>query len=83
MTHLDKIARLFQQFRAHDEPIALIQQATTAHQKIIIGTAGDIVQRGIESNITSPAVIVIGKVVNESEIANLLVTVNSRVIAEE
>jgi uroporphyrin-III C-methyltransferase len=83
MTHLDKIARLFQQFRAHDEPIALIQQATTVHQKIIIGTTGDIVQRAIESNITSPAVIVIGKVVNENDVANLLVTVNSRVIAEE
>jgi uroporphyrin-III C-methyltransferase len=84
MTHLPKIARLFQQFRAHREPIALVQQATTAKQKIIVGTAGDIVQRAIESNITSPAVIIIGKVVNESELANLLVTTsNSRVIAEE
>ena len=83
MTHLAKIAGLFQQFRAHNEPIALIQQATTSHQKIIVGTAGDIVQRGLESNITSPAVIVIGKVVNESDVANLLVTINSRVIAEE
>jgi uroporphyrin-III C-methyltransferase len=84
VTHLPKIARLFQQFRAHSEPVALVQQATTAKQKIIVGTAGDIVQRGIESNITSPAVIIIGKVVNESEVANLLVaTNNSRVIAEE
>jgi uroporphyrin-III C-methyltransferase len=83
MTHLQKIARLFQQFRSPQEPVAIIQQATTKHQKIIIGTAGDIVQRGIESNISSPAVIVIGKVVNEAEVANLLVTVNSRVIAEE
>ena len=84
MTHLAKIARLFQEFRAHSEPIALIQQATTAHQKIVFGTAGDIVQRGIESNITSPAIIVIGKVVNESDVASLLATVNnSRVIAEE
>ena len=83
MTHLQKIVGLFQQFRSQREPMALIQQATTAHQKIVIGTAGDIVQRGIESNISSPAVIVIGKVVNESEITNLLVSVNSTVIAED
>jgi uroporphyrin-III C-methyltransferase len=83
MTHLTKIARLFQHFRTHNEPIAVIQQATTAHQKIIVGTAGDIVQRAVESNITSPAVIVIGNVVTEGEVANLLVTVNSGVIAEE
>ena len=78
MTHLQKIAGLFQQFRSLEEPVALIQQATTAHQRIVIGTAGDIVQRGIDSNVSSPAVIVIGKVVNESEVANLLVTINSR-----
>jgi len=78
MTHLQKIAGLFQQFRSREEPVALIQQATTVHQRIVIGTAGDIVQRGIESNVSSPAVIVIGKVVNESEITNVLVTINSR-----
>ena len=82
MTHLAKIARLIQQFRSHNEPVALIQHATTPHQKIIVGTAGDIVQRGSESNIASPAVIVIGKVVNESDVTSLLVT-NSRVIAKE
>jgi len=78
MTHLQKIARLFHQFRSREEPMALIQQATTTHQRIVIGTAGDIVQRGIESNVSSPAVIVIGKVVNESELINQLVTINSR-----
>src|SRR5688572_22524143 len=78
MTHLQKIAGLFQQFRSRQEPVALIQQATTLHQKIVIGTAENIVQRGIESNLSSPAVIVIGKVVNESEISTLLVTINSR-----
>ena len=78
MTHLQKIAGLFEQFRSRQEPFALIQQATTAHQKIVIGTAGDIVQRGAESNVSSPAVIVIGKVVNESDVTNLVATVNSR-----
>ncbi|HEX6226318.1 MAG TPA: uroporphyrinogen-III C-methyltransferase [Chryseolinea sp.] len=77
MTHLDKIARLVQQFRSHAEPIALIQHATTAHQKIVIATAGDVVQRRLESNITSPAVIVVGKVVHESAVANVLATVES------
>jgi uroporphyrin-III C-methyltransferase len=83
MTHLEKIARLFQQFRSQAEPMALIQQATTRHQRIVIATAGDIVQRGIESEISSPAVIVIGKVVNESKLTNLLVRVNTGAIAED
>jgi uroporphyrin-III C-methyltransferase len=72
MTHLEKIAEVFQAARSQSEPMALIQQATTQHQKIVIGTAGDIVQRAIEFGISSPAVIVIGKVVNESELAGLL-----------
>ena len=83
MTHLEKIAGLFQQHRSPHEPMALIQQATTPDQKIAIGVAGDIFQRAIEMNISSPAVIVIGKVVNENEITNVLVNVNSAVIGED
>jgi uroporphyrin-III C-methyltransferase len=75
MTHLEKIAKIFQAARSLSEPMALIQQATTQHQKVAIATAGDIVQRATEIGISSPAVIIIGKVVNESELAGLLATV--------
>ena len=73
MTHLKKIAERFQSGRSFDEPMALIQEATTANQKIVIGTAGDICERAAANDISSPAVIVIGKVVNESDLTTLLV----------
>ncbi|HZI24556.1 MAG TPA: uroporphyrinogen-III C-methyltransferase [Chryseolinea sp.] len=75
MTHLEKIAGIFKAARCQSEPMALIQQATTPHQKVVIATAGDIVERALESGISSPAVIIIGKVVNESDLAGLLDTV--------
>jgi len=71
MTHLEKIAEVFQATRSQSEPMALIQQATTQHEKVVIATAGDIVQRAIEFGISSPAVIIIGRVVNESDLAGL------------
>ena len=83
MSHLKNIALLFQQLRSPDEPIAVIQEATTPRQKIATGTVSDVVQRAEEMGLSSPAVIVIGKVVQECDRQNLLVTVNSRVIAEE
>ena len=83
MSHLKNIALLFQQLRSPDEPIAVIQEATTPRQKIATGTVSDVVQRAEEMGLSSPAVIVIGKVVQECDRQNLLVRVNSRVIAEE
>jgi uroporphyrin-III C-methyltransferase len=83
MSHLKNIALLFQQLRSPDEPIAVIQEATTPRQKIATGTVSDVVQRAEEMGLSSPAVIVIGKVVQECDRQNLLVTVYSRVIAEE
>lgn len=82
VVHLQKIADLFQRLRSPNEPMALIQEVTLAGQKVIIGTAADIFGRAIENEITSPAIIVIGKVVNEYEITNLLMQSHSRVIAE-
>jgi uroporphyrin-III C-methyltransferase len=83
MSHLKKITELFQQLRSPNEPIALIQEATTPRQKIAIGTVADIVQCAAEMGISSPAVIVIGRVVQECDRHNLLVAVKSRVIAED
>lgn len=71
MTHLPKIAHIFEHTRSANEPVALIQQATWAEQKIAIGTASDIVSLAITNQISSPAVIVIGKVVSESSTTEL------------
>ncbi|WP_276366475.1 uroporphyrinogen-III C-methyltransferase [Chryseolinea sp. H1M3-3] len=83
MSHLQKIAELFKTFRSPEEPVALIQEATTSNQKIAIGTAGNICQSAHAAGITSPAVIVIGKVVDENTVTNAMVVLKSRVIAED
>lgn len=83
VSHLQKIASLFMEMRSANEPIAVIQQATMTEQKVVVGTVSDIFQRVIDSKITSPAVIVIGKVVLEREPESVLVTANIGVIPQE
>ncbi len=65
MSHLKKIVSVFGQARSAFEPIAIIQNATTPNQKIVVGTLNDIEQLVFENGISSPAVIVIGQVVNQ------------------
>ncbi|HEY9006339.1 uroporphyrinogen-III C-methyltransferase [Ohtaekwangia sp.] len=66
MTHIRAIMELFQQSRSLLEPAAVIQYATLAEQRSIRGTVSTICQLAEEQQISSPAVIVIGNVVNES-----------------
>jgi uroporphyrin-III C-methyltransferase len=65
MSHLKNIAHVFSQARSPREPIAIIQHATLPEQKITVSTMRNIGQAVIENEISSPAVIVIGNVVNE------------------
>jgi uroporphyrin-III C-methyltransferase len=65
VTHLKEIASLFLKERSAAEPVAVIQEATLPEQKIVTGTTADIVQLVRDNGIGSPAVIVIGKVVEE------------------
>ena len=62
---LKNIAQIFSQARSSHEPIAIIQHATLPEQKIFVSTISDIEQSVIENEKSSPAVIVIGNVVNE------------------
>jgi uroporphyrin-III C-methyltransferase len=66
MMHLKAITDLFATRRSRTEPVAIIQNATTKHQKFVKGDAGSIYQLAQEHGVESPAVIVIGKVVEES-----------------
>jgi uroporphyrin-III C-methyltransferase len=61
---LEQIAEIITRIRGELEPMAIIQNATLQNQKVITAKAGSIVEKAIASNIGSPAVIVIGKVVN-------------------
>jgi uroporphyrin-III C-methyltransferase len=65
-TKLQKIVSVFSEIRGGKEPVALVSYATWEQQKIVTGTIDSIVNTVDESGILSPAVIVIGKVVNES-----------------
>jgi uroporphyrin-III C-methyltransferase len=71
MTHLHKIAELFSTSRSLNEPIAIIQEATWVTQKVAFGTVSDIMQKVEEGGLSSPAVIVIGKVVLERSLSTL------------
>lgn len=65
MSKLQEITKIFGKLGKHETPIAIIQNGTTANEKIGIGTIDTIVDIAKENNFASPAVIVIGEVVNE------------------
>lgn len=75
MSHLNAITSIFQDSRSPFEPIAIIQNATLPEQKVVTGTMMNIHQQVLENEISSPAVIVIGKVVSERAAMECLVPV--------
>jgi siroheme synthase len=75
MSRLDKIMSIFKESRSANEPVAIIQNATLLEQRAIKGTAGNIAKLAKENDIDNPAVIVIGKVVEESLIAEQIQSV--------
>jgi len=48
-------------------PVAVIQDGTTAKQKMITGTISNIAQKIKQSKIRPPSIIIIGKVVSLSK----------------
>jgi len=64
LSHLEEIADLIFSTRGPHEPMAVIQQATLPTQKVVVGTAATIYRRANEESVESPAIIVIGKVVD-------------------
>lgn len=72
MTHLETIAGIFSKYRSPMEPVAIVQEATTSRQKMVRGNVSTISSIAKENVFTSPAVIIIGKVVEESVIAEMV-----------
>jgi uroporphyrin-III C-methyltransferase len=66
MHKLNEIVELFQNESKGDLPVAIIQNGTTAEEKIGVGTVNSIVEIVKQQNLSSPAVIVLGEVVKES-----------------
>ncbi len=63
----DLVAGLCRHGAPDTRPVALVQQGTTASQRVVIGTLGDIVERGEEAKLAPPTLIIIGDVVRLRE----------------
>lgn len=70
LSHLEEIASIIQDLRSPLEPMAVIQNATLQDEKVITGPAEAIYRLAMAEQIGSPAIIVIGKVVDERICAN-------------
>jgi uroporphyrin-III C-methyltransferase len=72
MTHLAEIMKLFVQHRSALEPVAIIQSGTRENQRFVVGNASTISSEVEKNGIGSPAVIVVGNVVRECSMAEIL-----------
>jgi uroporphyrin-III C-methyltransferase len=64
LKHLPHIAaRLLAAGRAADEPAAVVSKATTAAQRVLVSSLGEIAAAAADANLEPPAVVVIGEVV--------------------
>ncbi|OUD37328.1 uroporphyrinogen-III C-methyltransferase [Flavobacterium sp. FPG59] len=66
MSKLTQIIDLFQKESKGETPVAIIQNGTTDQEKIGVGTINTIEQVVAQQQLSSPAIIVIGEVVKES-----------------
>ncbi len=63
MSRLEAIMDIFIYYGKADMPVAIIQDGTTAGQKMVIGTVKDISFRAQQAGLSNPAVIIAGEVV--------------------
>jgi uroporphyrin-III C-methyltransferase len=64
MSKLAEIAAIFDKHGKAGVPIAIIQNGTTGKQKSVFGQINDIIEKVKESQVSNPAVIIIGEVVS-------------------
>ncbi|HAO13944.1 MAG TPA: uroporphyrinogen-III C-methyltransferase [Tenacibaculum sp.] len=67
MGKLSEIVALFKQEEKNELPVAIIQNGTTPQEKIGIGTVETIEEVVAENQLSNPAIIVLGSVVNHRE----------------
>lgn len=65
MRFLDQIIQTFAQYKPQNYPVAIIQNGTTANEKVIVGTLDNILSLRKEHQITNPANIIFGKSVDD------------------
>jgi uroporphyrin-III C-methyltransferase len=80
MGKLAEIIKLFQQEHKNNLPVAIIQNGTTSKEKVGIGTVDTILDIVKENDLSNPAIIVLGEVVNHRAI---LANVEQEYLEEE
>ena len=68
MSKLPQIVKLFQAEGKKNLPVAIIQDGTTVNEKIGIGTVNTILEVVKKQELSNPAIIVLGEVVNHRQI---------------
>lgn len=69
MSRLEAIMEIFSKHGKRDLPVAIIQEATTGRDKMVMGTVKDIYYKAQHEGLANPAVIVVGEVVRLRNIA--------------
>lgn len=67
MSKLSEITALFCQEGKQNVPVAIIQSGSTANEKVGIGTVASIEHEAKKQQLTNPAIIIIGRVVNHRQ----------------
>ncbi|MDO6675747.1 uroporphyrinogen-III C-methyltransferase [Tenacibaculum sp. 1_MG-2023] len=67
MGKLSEIIHLFKEAGKNELPVAIIQNGTTPEEKIGIGTVDTIEEVAVKNNLSNPAIIVLGDVVNHRQ----------------
>ncbi len=71
--HVEKIAaRLVEAGRVGSTPVAVVTEATTPRERILVATLDDVAARMAEAGLVSPALVVIGEVVAYRELFSQL-----------
>jgi uroporphyrin-III C-methyltransferase len=70
LNKLTEIATIFSDSGKKTETIAVISNGSLPNQQTVIGNIGNIVYRTAQEGIPAPAVIVVGEVVKQSEVAS-------------
>ena len=63
MSKLEAIMEIFAQYGKGETPVAIIQDGTTAKEKMVIGAVKDIAYRAQYAGLANPAIIIVGEVV--------------------
>lgn len=81
MSKLPQIVALFQKEGKQDLPVAIIQEGTTSREKVGIGTVNTILNVVKEQELSNPAIIVLGDVVNHRAILQSVQQENTKALA--